>query len=313
MLVLGILHITLIGKATVKHYSIIKRIRKRKWGAKYEEEGWLGKVGGFLRKSSNPKVGRRTGDDGGHQGNKSPLLPSPELPSGLSQRQELKKAIEEHAEKLWDGLSWKDKYTYIFNLWFAVALAASCCSIYYGARFFFDRNNHEVLDKDDMKIALGFAVATFWVSLAQFLEYSPRFYLLFWTLKVGLPRVLQFFVGIFPFFIGYALLGMTLFGDQVEMFGSLQLTCCTLFSVVNGDSILDVFNSLEYSFPIGSTYIYVFIIIFMYVALMSIIAIVEEAFFDCLRVQGLQNERGRENIDRDQGKVRKAGGSERFF
>ncbi|GMH89833.1 hypothetical protein TrST_g9238 [Triparma strigata] len=230
----------------------------------------------------------------------TPLLPptppspqSPPLPTSSHftnvasiQRREQKRAYAAHAESLWSALSWKDKYLYIFNLWFIVALTANSLAILYCARFIFGDSDLALSDSSS-RILLGITVALFWTSCAQYLEYFPRFYLLIWTLKVGLPRVFQFFVGIGPFFVGYALLGMTLFGNEVDIFGDFSSTCCTLFAVVNGDSILDVFDALNAFFPIGDIYLYIYVLIFMYVVLMSVIAIVEEAFFDSLRSQGL--------------------------
>ena len=166
-----------------------------------------------------------------------------------------------------------------------VAFAGNCLAVIYSARFLF--SNDDVFADQQLRQILGVTIALYWASCAQYLEYFPRFYLLIWTLKVGVPRVLQFFLGIAPFFVGYALLGMTLFGDEVDLFGSFSSTCCTLFAVVNGDSILDVFDALGFFFPIGDIYLYIYIMLFMYVVLMSVIAIVEEAFFDSLRSQGL--------------------------
>ena len=170
-----------------------------------------------------------------------------------------------------------------------MAFISSLLYLLYAVHYLFqtDDSHKDVLEDGSFRMILGLATAGMWFSLVQYLEYFPRFYLLIWTLKTGLPRVLQFFVGIFPFFIGYALLGMTLFGDESALFGDIQSTVCTLFSVVNGDSVLDVFNALAYAFPIGDIYLYIYIMIFMYVVLMSVIAIVEEAFFDSLRGQGL--------------------------
>jgi hypothetical protein len=189
------------------------------------------------------------------------------------------------ATNAWAALSFKDKYLYIFNLWFVVSLLGNILSIIYSIQFV--SSNNDVYADDDYRLVMGSAVALYWFSLAQFLEYFPRFYLLIWTLKTGIPRVMQFFTGIAPFFVGYALLGMILFGDQCILFGSFSDTCCTLFSVVNGDSIHDVFQALSFFFPLGDIYLYVYIFLFMYVVLMSVIAIVEEAFFDSLRSQGI--------------------------
>jgi len=166
-----------------------------------------------------------------------------------------------------------------------VSFSANALAILYSVQFV--TSDNDFYANSDYRLVMGGSVALYWVAAAQYLEYFPRFYLLIWTLKTGIPRVMQFFTGIAPFFIGYALLGMTLFGDQSDLFGSFSDTCCTLFSVVNGDSIHDVFKALAFSFPLGDIYLYIFIFLFMYVVLMSVIAIVEEAFFDSLRSQGI--------------------------
>ena len=100
-------------------------------------------------------------------------------------------------------------------------------------------------------------------------------------LKRTTPRVSRFLLGVFPLFVGYALLGMVAFGDQVDRFGDVVQTLRTLFAVVNGDIIYESFNSVDFLGWGGSLYIYAYIIIFTYVVLMTIIAIVEESFFEC--------------------------------
>jgi hypothetical protein len=49
--------------------------------------------------------------------------------------------------------------------------------------------------------------------------------------------------------------------------------------VVNGDVVLDTFDALSYQVGLGELYLSVYILLFTYVVLMTIIAIVEEAFF----------------------------------
>ena len=54
----------------------------------------------------------------------------------------------------------------------------------------------------------------------------------------------------------------------------------TLFSIMNGDSILDTFKALSITAPyLGAIFLYSFICLFMYVVLNVFIAIIEEAFF----------------------------------
>lgn len=99
------------------------------------------------------------------------------------------------------------------------------------------------------------------------------------TLKTAVPRIGKFLIGILPCFVGYALLGLVLFGDQNDLFASLADTSSTLFCVVNGDSIMTVLTSVSYVPVLGELYICVYMMLFMYVCLMTCIAIVEEAFF----------------------------------
>jgi hypothetical protein len=119
----------------------------------------------------------------------------------------------------------------------------------------------------------------YWVSVVQYFEFNPRYYIFINTLKTALPRVGQFLLGILPFFIGYAMVGMTLFGDKSERFGTFFQTIITLFSVVNGDIVRDTFDELAFMPVVSDIYLYVYILLFSYVCLMTIIAIVEESFF----------------------------------
>ncbi|GMF14297.1 unnamed protein product [Phytophthora lilii] len=97
----------------------------------------------------------------------------------------------------------------------------------------------------------------------------------------GTPRVLQFLLGVSPIFFGYALFGTIYFGNKIEEFGTLSASMVTLFSLMNGDIIMDTFDAMELHHFIvsGKIYLYSFISLFMYVVLNIFIAIVEEAFF----------------------------------
>lgn len=84
------------------------------------------------------------------------------------------------------------------------------------------------------------------------------------TLKNATPRVGQFLIGVLPIFIGYALLGMVCFGDEVDRFGDITQTLKTLFSVVNGDVIYDTFNAVSFMGIGGQIYLYIYIMLFTY-------------------------------------------------
>lgn len=125
------------------------------------------------------------------------------------------------------------------------------------------------------------ALLLLWSSLVGYLQHNKHIFSIVLTLQWGTPRVLQFLLGVFPIFFGYALFGTIYFGNKVEEFGSLSSSMITLFSLMNGDVIMDTFDALELHlfFASGKVYMYSFISLFIYVVLNIFIAIVEEAFF----------------------------------
>ena len=125
------------------------------------------------------------------------------------------------------------------------------------------------------------ALLLLWSCLVGYLNHNQHIYSVVLTLKWGTPRVLQFLLGVSPIFVGYALFGTIYFGNKIEEFGTLSASMITLFSLMNGDIIMDTFDAMElHHFTVsGSTYLYSFISLFMYVVLNIFIAIIEEAFF----------------------------------
>ncbi|CAI5730039.1 unnamed protein product [Peronospora destructor] len=125
------------------------------------------------------------------------------------------------------------------------------------------------------------ALLLLWSCLVGYLEHNQHIYSIVLTLKWGTPRVLQFLLGVSPIFVGYALFGTIYFGNKIEEFGTLSASMITLFSLMNGDIIMDTFDAMElHHFTVsGRAYLYSFISLFMYVVLNIFIAIVEEAFF----------------------------------
>ncbi|TDH74305.1 hypothetical protein CCR75_003030 [Bremia lactucae] len=125
------------------------------------------------------------------------------------------------------------------------------------------------------------ALLLLWSSLVGYLEHDRHIFSIVLTLKWATPRVLQFLLGVSPIFIGYALFGTIYFGNKIKQFGSLSASMVTLFSLMNGDIIMDTFDAMElhHYYVSGKMYLYSFLSLFMYVVLNIFIAIVEEAFF----------------------------------
>ncbi len=129
-------------------------------------------------------------------------------------------------------------------------------------------------------LCLGIGSFLLWMSALRYLEFSRATYGIVLTLQRAAPRVLVFVAGALPLLFAYAAFGVAFFGDTVEGFSGPRQACVTLFSVLNGDVILDTFASLMGRFPfVGQVYVYSFVSLFIYVVLNVLIALVEEAFF----------------------------------
>uniref|UniRef100_A0A7S1PZN7 Polycystin cation channel PKD1/PKD2 domain-containing protein n=1 Tax=Neobodo designis TaxID=312471 RepID=A0A7S1PZN7_NEODS len=98
------------------------------------------------------------------------------------------------------------------------------------------------------KLALGFAVAGYCLLYVSYLQTSPEFYVLIKTISMTVPAGIRYSAGVTPVFLGYAMAGTVVFGPWAQdTFGDFQLSCCTLFCVLNGDSLLQLSTEINQS------------------------------------------------------------------
>jgi len=178
----------------------------------------------------------------------------------------------------WGNLSCSDKLKF-FNLWFIIATIGSVSNIL--ASSFNISNLFSLEDETSFRVYFtGTGALLTYVNMVQYFESTTSFYVLITTLKRGAPRVARFLVGVMPVFLGYSLFGVAFFASTSIRFASLDLASVTLFSLLNGDVIHDVFDELHPSHPIMSrVYLYTFISLFIYAVLNIFVAIIEDAFF----------------------------------
>ena len=164
-----------------------------------------------------------------------------------------------------------------FNLWNLVSTISNIFTIIFCITILY--TGSPLMAEPATQGCIGISCFTIWLSILQYMEFNPRYYVLIITLRTAVPRIAQFLIGILPVFMGYSLLGLVFFGNRREEFGSIVNTWTTLFGVVNGDSILDTINAISFHTVLGPLYICFYMMLFTYVCLMTCIAIVEEAFF----------------------------------
>jgi hypothetical protein len=93
--------------------------------------------------------------------------------------------------------------------------------------------------------------------------------------------VLRFIVGCLPVYMAYALFGTLMFGKISAHFSSVRRSLITLFSLLNGDSMLQIFDSIRFSGWAGlvsEVYLISFVCLFIYSALNIFIQIMQSAF-----------------------------------
>ena len=168
------------------------------------------------------------------------------------------KKIKKIKENQWNVLRSSDKKKF-FNMWSMISLLANIVQIFGSVLSLFDTNNTMA----STEILVGFGCMLAYINIGRYLEYNREYSTIFATIKRALPNVLRYLLGVMPIFFGFIFFGLCMFWRS-ERFVSTSSTMITLFSMLNGDSIFDIFNDLTgVSFFIGQIYCYMFCIMFI--------------------------------------------------
>ena len=152
----------------------------------------------------------------------------------------------------WNNLSLSEKMSLI-NKWAIVALVGNLMTLF-GCIFYLLEG---VFYLATIEIFLGFGCFCTWCSFTRYFENTKDFNLISRTFAVAIPVLLRTLLGIAPTFLGFTFLGMCLFWPFQEKFGSFSQSYFILFSVMNGDSISDVFlGTTTTRFILGQLFTY---------------------------------------------------------
>eukprot|EP00403_Amphidinium_massartii_P041042 CAMPEP_0178445086 /NCGR_PEP_ID=MMETSP0689_2-20121128/39945_1 /TAXON_ID=160604 /ORGANISM="Amphidinium massartii, Strain CS-259" /LENGTH=507 /DNA_ID=CAMNT_0020069545 /DNA_START=47 /DNA_END=1571 /DNA_ORIENTATION=- len=101
-------------------------------------------------------------------------------------------------------------------------------------------------------------------------------------LAAAMPPVLGFLFSWVPLFLGFSTLGLALFSDHAPAkFGSLARTSATLFSLLNGDVIMETMTDIEEAGALVSrAYVFGFVCVFGFHALNGVLCIIQETLRD---------------------------------
>ncbi len=145
-------------------------------------------------------------------------------------------------------VSWRDCVAF-FNMWHVLSLVADAFLVLSNSLALVRISNSPASNVNLSQASpemvfhsLGIFFLLF--SLMKYLEFQPALYMLILAVRASILRVVLFIGTVSPLFIAYMLVGMLCFSEHPMLFGSLSKAATTLFSLLNGDSMLFIFQSL---------------------------------------------------------------------
>ena len=165
------------------------------------------------------------------------------------------------------------------------------------------------------KIYLGFAMMCIFYNLKRYLitsvggekEHHNTTSIFFRVLSKAAPRVIYFLISIMPVMFGYVLCGTIWFGGKVRLFATCAQTLVTLYSLANGDSMVNVFEAVWWSDGwLGYIYLYSYISLIIFVVVNIFLVIVQQTYEDIVKSQDEAEEM--EEIEEQQEQHTRAGG-----
>jgi hypothetical protein len=139
---------------------------------------------------------------------------------------------------------------------------------------------NSVMSLHQDQATFGFGCCCLWFTTVKYMQNSSRLYAIVLIVKRAAPQVFEILIGAIPGFICYGILGTAIFGASTTRFGSLQGSLTTLYSLMNGDIILETLDVVRLNFPFfGPFYICSFFFLYVYFFLNVILTVVEESLW----------------------------------
>lgn len=158
----------------------------------------------------------------------------------------------------WDMLKTGEKRKF-FNKWSIICLLGNIVQIF---GTILSLINSQDVDTPS-EVLIGFGCMLAYINIGRYLDYNKDYSTIYATITRALPNVMRYLLGVLPIFFGFIFFGLCLFWRS-ERFTSTSSTMMTLFAVLNGDSVFDVFNDVAgVSFFLGQIYCYTFCIVFI--------------------------------------------------
>jgi len=159
----------------------------------------------------------------------------------------------------WEALSFSDKLN-LFNKWSLISAIASLFT-FFGCLFYI---NSQLFNYYETELFLGFGCCLTWFSITRYLANTQDYTIISRTFALAIPLVIKVMLGAIPIFFAFTFLGVCLFWPMRGYFDSVPNAAYSLFAVMNGDSVGDVFTGTTMTrLVFGQLFVYAFTIIGM--------------------------------------------------
>lgn len=140
---------------------------------------------------------------------------------------------------------------------------------------FFARN---VIPLDVQTIFVGLGCFLCWISIMKYIEHAQAYSYFSRTIAHAGPDVLRNLVNVLPFFMGFAMLGMSIFW-QGYRFRDPSIAFFSLFCIMLGDEISNTFNEvMQIDFIFGAIFMFSFVFFSMQVMMNIFLIIIGDSY-----------------------------------
>ena len=179
---------------------------------------------------------------------------------------------EKTAKKIrWKDLSFKDKAK-LFNHWSIITVTSNFFQIF-GSFMFVERN---IIPLRNAEIFVGLGAFLCWISLSKYIEHSQKYSYFSRTIAHAAPNIIRQLINMLPFFIGFGLLGVSVFWAGYR-FNDPYMAFFTLFCSMMGDELGGTYNEvMQINYLFGSIYLSLYLILSISVLMNIFIILIKQ-------------------------------------
>lgn len=168
----------------------------------------------------------------------------------------------------------KSKVNSFFNQWSLIALIGNICQMIGSGLCIFVGDKAQ----DETELFLGFGCLFAFITIGKYMQTLKHCATIYNSIQKGLPNTMKIFVGVLPIFLGFTFFALCTFW-RCERFASINDTIASLYSMMNGDVMLDILNDLKRGeYFLGQIFGYIFCILFVVVVMNVFLSVIGEAY-----------------------------------